>query len=119
MNRKQENQELKVQHLEALRKLGFIGSFRTLRMYENRAYLCAEKWASDSKYSEIIYDIEITSIRYKVQKLFAFGNMPKGFYVNSDPRGSALKLNCNEVERPIEGMEKDWGGDYILAPDFN
>ena len=46
------------------------------------------------------------------------GTIPEGFFINGDPRGCALKLDPDV--RPIpEGMERDWGGNGILAAEIN
>lgn len=42
-----------------------------------------------------------------------FGYLPKGFFVNGDPRGYALKLEPQSV--PFE-LHRDMGGYQILAP---
>jgi hypothetical protein len=51
--------------------------------------------------------------RAEIVKTFG-GAVPHGVFVNGDPRGHMLKLNCDEREIP-EGMERDWGGNGILA----
>lgn len=44
------------------------------------------------------------------------GEIPEGIFINGDPRGHMLKLDC---EFPIpDGMERDWGGDGILAAEI-
>lgn len=51
-----------------------------------------------------------------------FNNKIPGFFVNSDPRGYALKIREDEQrkleERGIK-LSKDWGGYGLLAPEFN
>lgn len=51
------------------------------------------------------------------------GHFPDGFMLNSDPRGYALKLRGPEAgyagAKMPEGMEKDWGGNGLLAPEIN
>lgn len=53
--------------------------------------------------------------RVKEQVSYIFGCKPKGFFLNSDPRGCALKIESED--RP-EGMERDWGGYGILAAEI-
>jgi hypothetical protein len=55
--------------------------------------------------------------RSKLAKIFG-GRIPEGVFINSDPRGHALKLDNEKVSIP-EGMDKDWGGYGILAADIN
>lgn len=46
----------------------------------------------------------------------ALGCEPAGLYINSDPRGYALKIDPEQGGFIPEGMHKDWGGYGILAP---
>lgn len=55
--------------------------------------------------------------RVKLAKIFG-GRIPNGVFINSDPRGHALKLDNEKVTIP-EGMDKDWGGYGILAAEIN
>lgn len=52
----------------------------------------------------------------------AFGKLPPGFFLNSDPRGHALKIDNETPEGKalIEqvGLETDWGGYGILSPEI-
>lgn len=41
------------------------------------------------------------------------GSVPKGFFVNGDARGYALKLEAGSVDLP---MHQDWGSFQILSP---
>lgn len=53
-------------------------------------------------------------LKPRLEKIF--GNIAP-IYINHDPRGHTLKLNSIESER-VKGY-KDWGGYFILAPDFS
>jgi len=44
--------------------------------------------------------------RVKLAKIFG-GSIPNGVFINSDPRGHALKLDCDKVTIPA-GMDRDW-----------
>lgn len=46
------------------------------------------------------------------------GCLPQGFFINTDPRGYALKIDNDKVPRSIEDLQRDLGGYYILAPEF-
>lgn len=48
----------------------------------------------------------------------ALGYLPQGFFINTDPRGYALKIDNDKVPLAIEGLHRDNGGYYILAPEF-
>ena len=42
------------------------------------------------------------------------------FFINTDPRGYALKLNITAIEQAKYDIYRDWGGYGILAPEnFN
>ena len=53
----------------------------------------------------------------RLAKVFG-GRIPDGVFINSDPRGYALKLDNEQVAIP-QGMETDWGGYGILAAEIN
>ncbi len=55
--------------------------------------------------------------RAKLAKIFG-ARAPNGIFINSDPRGHALKLDNEAVTVP-EGMDKDWGGYGILAAEID
>lgn len=60
--------------------------------------------------------------RVKLAQIFG-GRIPAGVFINSDPRGHVLKMDCGDagsagVKIP-EGMDKDWGGNGILAAEIN
>ena len=45
------------------------------------------------------------------------GRIPRGFFVNGDPRGYALKIDNEKTTIPA-GIQTDWGGYGCLAPEF-
>ena len=45
-----------------------------------------------------------------------FGQVPAGFFLNGDARGSALKIHAEHVP---QGMATDWGRDGMLAAEIN
>lgn len=52
-----------------------------------------------------------------VSKVFG-GTLPDGFFINTDGRGYALKLNCDKTVIP-DSLPRDMGGDGILAADIS
>ena len=50
----------------------------------------------------------------RAAKVFG-GSCPSGFFINSDPRGYALKIDPDKALIP-DGMHRDLGGYGILAP---
>lgn len=110
-------QRFKDNHMQALKSIGFTGSFRTLRSLERIANHNAERACNDGDFTEAQHDAADKWVSVRVAKLFG-GTLPKGFFINHDPRGAALKLDNETVTIP-DGMHKDWGGYGILAPDWN
>jgi hypothetical protein len=74
---------------------------------ESRVY----DFASDEEAMGAFHDREIIPA---VARAFG-GRIPAGFVINQDPRGYSLKLRGDIPA----GMEKDWGGYGILAPEIN
>lgn len=46
-----------------------------------------------------------------------FGEIPDGFYVNGDARGMSLCINAEKSAIP-QGMQRNWGGDGLLAAEI-
>ena len=76
---------------------------------EELAHRNAELY-SNGKIQEEVYSAKKRYTNYQVNVLF--GQTPTGFFINSDPRGYALKLIPDAVP---EGMQTDWGGYGCLA----
>lgn len=81
-----------------------------LRRLEARAHRLAERCCNE-KVSEEEQDHLADLIENRVIKLF--GKKPRGFFMNWDPRGYALK-----IKKPSRSMQRDWGAYGILAPEF-
>lgn len=91
--------------------------FAALRRIEARAHRLAEDLCN-REVSEQEDDKRTASIEKAVARIF--GGLPSGFFVNRDPRGYALKIDKEKrstLSLP-EGMQSDWGGYGILAPEF-
>lgn len=106
----------KENHIKALESLGFSReNWLTLRrLEESTNRLMVKLCNGDLTLMDSEYDKRIDEITRKVESLFS-GNLPAGFFVNSDPRGYALKIESDNVP---SGIHRDWGGYIILAPDF-
>lgn len=125
MNEAQRQAEWKQKHLKALASIGFVGSYRTLRTLENRmgraslAYSNADKYFYNGRFdyldTETFGEIK-EEIRAQVAKLFEGGQLPQGFRLNSDPRGSAFQLDSELTTIP-QGLHKNFGGQGVLAPE--
>lgn len=59
----------------------------------------------------------------KQQIIKALGTLPPGFFVNSDPRGAALKIDNETPEGQLliatVGLQRDAGGFGLLSPEIN
>ena len=112
-------------HIESLQKLGYIyDKMNAIKRLENKAnYIQTMDCNGELTESEVKqHDLKITS---EVKRLFG-GNVPKGFFINGDARGYALKIDTeawkvsdnateNYNAQPIKYT--DWGDDMILAPE--
>ena len=49
-----------------------------------------------------------------------FNGVPEGLYINTDPRGYALKIDDEVFKTHYKGisLQTDWGGYGLLAPDL-
>lgn len=108
------NKEI-LKHTTLLKKeFGFCGSYNQLKHLEKYAHqLALDKCNIPMEEEEI--ERREQHINDRMVELFGF--LPKGFLINGDPRGYALKI---ESENKPKEMYNDWGGYGILAPDnFN
>lgn len=90
--------------------------WRKLARLERKVSLACEQYSSDSAFGIERWEQVKADAKAELAKIFG-GTIPNGVFINSDPRGHALKLDNEEVTVP-EGMEKDWGQYGILAPDI-
>ena len=105
---------LKALHIDPTKADG-LKMWRSLLHIEKRAEAGAMKW-SNGDTTEAQWEETRGEVERAVSRVF--GRIPTGFFVNSDPRGYALKLDNDKTTIP-EGMHKDWGGYGILAPEIN
>lgn len=117
--------------LETLRAPGCetsgLALWRKLRRIEARAHDATTAQCNGTAYgtqpfrSDEEMDEFSDAIRQEVTKAFG-GALPEGFTLNHDPRGYALKLRGPEAGRPAPpipaGLEKDWGGNGLLAAEI-
>lgn len=112
---------LRTNHHAALEKL-FPGApgldtWRRLRRIETRANSAACA-ACNGQPGMDAWPAERDRARRAVAKLRPDGKPPRGFFINGDPRGYALKIDPDVRKLPA-GMHKDWGGYGILAPEID
>lgn len=94
-----------------------------LRVLEGQAHQAAEDYCNDSVYyNSSQHDKDVERIGRELRKLLGWKAGDPRVFVNSDPRGYALKIDDGDVYRLFEekkiSIERDWGGYGILAPEF-
>lgn len=111
----------RTRHWVQLKELGYIGaSLAKINSIERYAHKNAELYAN-GEITEHEYSKREMQASNRVASVFG-GQLPKGFFINGDPRGYALKLDDEAYEdiapeqRPISYT--DWGGYMILAPEI-
>ena len=112
-------------HIESLKKLGYIkNTLHAIKRLEHEAN-AIQTADAEGKLSEAESRALDDNITDKVKGLFG-GTLPKGFFVNGDPRGYTLKLdpeawkvsdNAQENYEALPIKYQDWGGYMILAPE--
>jgi len=89
---------------------------KKLRRLENKANrIMIDYCNGDINYDEV-ENFCLYWLKPRLIKIFGEKGY-KSIYVNQDPRGYTLKANETESKK-INGY-KDWGGYFILAPDFS
>lgn len=95
--------------------------WRKLRRLENKVYACCERYSNEGSYGIARWESDKESAKHELKEIFG-GKIPTGVYINSDPRGSMLKLDAGDATKPgvkiPDGMVTDWGGDGILAAEI-
>jgi len=91
--------------------------WRKLRRLETKVHKAAEAYSNDATFGLELWETVQSHAKQQATKIFG-GTLPKGVFINGDPRGHSLKLDCDVVGIP-EGMYRDRGGNGILAADIN
>jgi len=94
--------------------------WRKLRRIERQLYTICEHYIDGTNgIGQPQWDAAKDAARAQLLTLFG-GSLPTGLYINGDPRGHKLKLGAGlpGVHIP-DGMERDWGGNGILAADID
>jgi hypothetical protein len=105
----------KRQHIANLIALSFNGATKKLYLLEGQARRNALKW-TNGEIDESTYSQKEATIETKVLALF--GGKLDGFFINSDPRGNALKIVDTTVREQKICIATDLGGDGVLAYHF-
>ena len=126
-NKKQIRQEKLQAHYKSLEKLakkcgvknpdGKKISVKLLKL-ENRTHKATEQ-SCNGEIPEIEFDIIEKNVMFEIDNIF--NNNLKGFFVNGDPRGYALKIDDEVFKNEYSdcGLERDWGGYGLLSPSID
>jgi hypothetical protein len=92
--------------------------WRQLSRLERRLYVVCEHYTNATGGVDLgAWGKAKADGRVELLRIFGGVEIPAGVYINGDPRGHMLKLDCDEAPVP-EGMERDWGGNGLIAPDL-
>lgn len=116
-------QRRRMNHHKALETLAYqvncttpgLALWRQLRRIETWFTVHSTRYCNGTLDSEEFEKIKQQAYN-RISKVF--GSIPDGVFLNSDPRGYALKLDNEKVSIP-QGMETDWGGYGILAAEID
>lgn len=96
-NRKTIQLQNEQKHITELQALGYkYSTLLALRRVENHMHHIAEE-SCNGTITDIQYDAEVQRAIDNVRRLFG-GILPRGFFVNGDARGYALKLDDDVVK---------------------
>ncbi len=96
--------------------------WRKLRRIETRLYaLCVHYSNGTGGIDTAAWENAKDTAKRELIALFG-EPLPAGLFINGDPRGHMLKLDCGSAGSPgvtiPPGMERDWGGNGILAAEI-
>lgn len=113
------------QHIEALQRLGYTRpTMHAIKRLEHEAN-AAQVAQANGEMNEDEGTAADERIKQRLAVLFG-GTLPRGFFINGDPRGYTLKLDPEAWKVSEDARENyealpikmtDWGGYMILAPE--
>lgn len=90
---------------------------KALRRLETQAHRLTTAYANGDVYEQAC-DIACDKILVKLDALLGFKAKGLPVFVNTDPRGYALKINLDRENLKCSRLYRDMGGYGILAPDL-
>lgn len=117
-------QRRRINHHKALETLAYqvgcetpgLALWRQLRRIETWFTVYSERYCNGDIDTDGFEQVK-NQARNRLSRVFG-GRIPDGVFLNSDPRGYALKLDNEKVQIP-QGMDTDWGGYGILAAEID
>ena len=110
----------KSRHLKELYALGLQkGKYAALVRIEKKSAKLAEDACNFLSMESREYNLRHKDIIDDLRTIFYPKNLPKGLFVNGDPRGYSLKIRTEDNgEYPNRKISyTDWGGYGILVPE--
>jgi hypothetical protein len=105
-------------HMAALALISGVSDgeavYRLLRPIEKAASKMAVKY-SNGEITEKAYDRSVDRMMEEIKIVVPV----EGIFINSDPRGYALKVDDQVMRDKGYRLERDMGGYGLLAPDFS
>jgi hypothetical protein len=101
------------------RQIGPVALAKAVHRLEVKAHRMAEDYCNGLIDSEEWLEKKEKSILKSLNQLLNFTAQGIPVFVNSDPRGYALKIDDTYVREHDLDIYKDWGGYGILAPEFD
>ena len=101
--------------IEKREKTTGLSMWLKLRRIEGEAEAIGLRLCNGPEMAEGDQERAVADVTRRVGLVFG-GKLPKGFFVNLDPRGYALKL---EAGSGPEALHRDFGGYQILAPQID
>ena len=94
-----------------------IALCKKLRRLESIGNRAATNLCNVANYQDT-FDAIKDDLLAKLDKLLDFRALKIPVFVNGDPRGHALKIDCEYVRANGLDIYTDWGGEGLLAPDL-
>lgn len=123
--KKQERDERILKHGLALKRIfpatadiGPVTLVEELQALEREAHRSAERECNDPNYTPEQIRRKEASIVKRLEALLGIEASGVPVFLNSDPRGYALKIKDGYVREHKLDIDRDWGGYGILAPEF-
>ena len=111
------NHGLKLKRIFNLDSIGPVTLCKALHRIETRAHRLAEMDCNEGP-GDILEKAE-PGILKALDRILNFKAQNLPVFINSDPRGYALKIDDEYVREHNLDIYRDWGGYGIIAPEFD
>ena len=110
-----------LQRIFSVPNVGPVELAKKVHRIEVKAHRMAEDYCNGLYETEEYFEKKEKSIEAALDRLLGYKGKDIPVFINSDPRGYALKIKDDWVREHREDfpIHTDWGGYGILAPDFD